>query len=208
MFLSLCPTRPTHMPLTNYPEGRVSFLFIGHVRMPINPWSDTRASPSNEKLSPLDERAHPVRLHLRQSGAIRGSSRNSDGPFSRMKEKEKVASIPIHTLGSHRFIAYIKTSREGPSRVPPSFVPLKRPAGLCTEPVSKFSEGGCRSCDIDQRNQLDLSDFISLPRSLVMTTSNIEHGRIHSPIVLPSVAVGQITNLETRSWNISGGTRV
>ena len=29
-----------------------------------------------------------------------------------------------------------------------------------------------------------------------------------SPIVLPAVAVGQITNLETRSWNISGGTRV
>lgn len=89
MFLSLCPTRPTHMPLTNYPEGRVSFPFIGHVGMPINPWSDTRASPSNEKLSPLDERAHPVRLHLRQSGAIRGSSRNSDGPFSRMKEKRE-----------------------------------------------------------------------------------------------------------------------
>ena len=176
--------------------------------MPINPWSDTRASPSNEKLSPLDERAHPVRLHLRQSGAIRGSSRNSDGPFSRMKEKRE-GGIHPH---SHPWLSSIhrvhQNFKRGAQPGPPSFVPLKRPAGLCTEPVSKFSEGGCRSCDIDQRNQLDLSDFISLPRSLVMTTSNIEHGRIHSPIVLLAVAVGQNTNSETRSWNISGGTRV
>ena len=71
-YLPLCPLdfqayllvpSVQHQPLSRVRPETVSDVFYSfgpHVRLPIKPWSDTRASPSNEKLSPSPPRRKGV----------------------------------------------------------------------------------------------------------------------------------------------------
>lgn len=84
-------------------------------------------------------------------GEIRGSNENSDGPFSRTKEKKGKARVnPIRTLGFRQDLG--EKDLESPSRE------AQQDLSPCVDLVSKISEG--MHAPSDQRNQLDLSDFV------------------------------------------------
>ena len=120
---------------------------------------------------------------------------------SRQRWKQRKATRnPIRISSSHRFtcIKSFKREKIQNTLLPPPLLCSsgEGPAGGCVPISFRNFLRGCMRVECDQRNQLDLSDFVfRYPRSLTTRTFNVQHRNVdtHAPSHCPPCyeAMGQ-----------------